>query len=213
VSGHYSRSTILVPLPSRCSPCSTRGRQGRRERTSSRQSPGSGQETVIARQGYPRLGMALVRPQPSCPVSPLHLTRGSGSFLRPMTAPTVKRRSHGLVLSDVAAERHYHEVLPAQLCPPLHVQHAPSPGLGNSNRTRLTRPRAPPPPPQRGQISTGEEGSVSHRHGQARACSLQIATSSPQRCRSGASCGSGYREQPPDEPVSCSKYRPTAVET
>ena len=58
------------------------------------------------------------------------------------------------------------EVLPAQLCPPLHVQHAPSPGLGNSDRTRLTRPRAPPPPPQRGQISTGEEGSVSHRHGQ-----------------------------------------------
>src|ERR1700684_2929178 len=58
------------------------------------------------------------------------------------------------------------EMLPAQLGPLLHVQHAPSPGLDNTIEPGSPTPRTPPPPPEGGQISTGEEGSVSHRRRQ-----------------------------------------------
>jgi hypothetical protein len=54
-------------------------------------------------------------------------------------------------------------VLPGQLGPLLHVQHAPPPGLDNTIEPGSPTPRTPPPPPEGGQISTGEEGSVSHR--------------------------------------------------
>jgi hypothetical protein len=39
----------------------------------------------------------------------------------------------------------------------------PLPGLDNTIEPGSTRPRTPPPPPEGGQISTGEEGSISHR--------------------------------------------------
>jgi hypothetical protein len=53
-----------------------------------------------------------------------------------------------------------HEMLPAQLGPPLHVQHASSCPRSQATRPGSTSPRTPPPPPAGGQISTGEGGSV-----------------------------------------------------
>ncbi len=58
------------------------------------------------------------------------------------------------------------EMLPTQLGPTLHVQHDPSPGLDNNDRTRLHATPDASATAQQGQFSTGEEGSVSHRHRQ-----------------------------------------------
>src|SRR5438552_5443011 len=51
-----------------------------------------------------------------------------------------------------------HEVLPSQLGPALHVQHAPSPGLGDSDRARLPRPLTPPPRASGGSIFNRRRG-------------------------------------------------------
>jgi hypothetical protein len=58
------------------------------------------------------------------------------------------------------------EMLPTQLGPTLHVQHDPSPGLDNNDRARLHATPDTSATIPKGQISTGEEGSVSHRHRQ-----------------------------------------------
>ncbi len=55
------------------------------------------------------------------------------------------------------------EMFPAHFRPPLHVQHNPSPGLGDMTEPGSRHPRTPPPPPEGGQHSTGEGGSVFHR--------------------------------------------------
>jgi hypothetical protein len=57
------------------------------------------------------------------------------------------------------------EMLPAQLRPALHVQHDPSPGLGDMTEPGSKHPRTPPPPPEGvsfqpakgGQFSTGAD--------------------------------------------------------
>src|SRR5512135_1879479 len=60
-----------------------------------------------------------------------------------------------------------HEMLPPQLGPLLHVQHASSWPSFNTNETRLTITPDASATIQRGQISTGEGGSVSHRRRQS----------------------------------------------
>ncbi len=70
------------------------------------------------------------------------------------------RAAHQLLDRDPA-----NEVLPAQLGPLLHVQHAPSPGLDNTIEPGSPTPRTPPPPPEgvksqpakRGQSPTGAD--------------------------------------------------------
>ncbi len=78
--------------------------------------------------------------------------RRADRFARQTRAP------HQLLDRDPA-----NEMLPAQLGPLLHVHHTPSPGLDNTIEPGSPDPRTPPPPPERGQIPTGEEGSVSRR--------------------------------------------------
>jgi hypothetical protein len=68
-------------------------------------------------------------------------------------------------------------VLPAHLGPPLHVQHAPSPGLDNTTEPGSPAPRTPPPPPKgvksqpakRGQFLTGADSWIILDAGDAQA--------------------------------------------
>src|SRR5512135_1416979 len=59
-----------------------------------------------------------------------------------------------------------HEILPPQLGPLPHVQHASSWPSLNTNETRLTITPDASATIQGGQISTGKRGSVSHRRRQ-----------------------------------------------
>jgi hypothetical protein len=94
--------------------------------------------------------------------------------LRGPSRPSVARRlispqraPDGVAIDPVAPrqllDRHpANEVLPAQLGPPLHVQHAPSPGLDRSRPSQAHQPRGRPRPrPQRGAFSTGGGGEFS----------------------------------------------------
>jgi hypothetical protein len=108
----------------------------------------AGQLGVFAQEpvDLPLEGIELRRPAP--PLIARRRLRAQGAADRVAIDPLA---THEL-LDRYAA----HEVLPSQLRPALYVQHAPSPGLGDSDRARL--PRSPPPATEGGAFSTGEGG-------------------------------------------------------
>src|SRR6202041_1278899 len=119
--------------------------------------PDTGQRWLAAQQ-LPGLFPERVGRRP-----PLRTTKPRRRLRSQRRADRVARQTraaHQLLDRDPA-----NEVLPAQLGPLLHVQHAPSPGLDNTIEPGSPTPRTPPPPPEgvksqpakRGQSPTGAD--------------------------------------------------------
>jgi hypothetical protein len=96
-------------------------------------------------------------------VSSIHRARPRRrKFRRPLCSDRAKsRQSSGRAPRKLLDRDATDEVLLAQLCPPLHVQHAPSPGLDNTIEPGSPTPRTPPPPPEGVNIQPAEEGQFS----------------------------------------------------